>query len=130
MINIKPPQVARLTFSRCVPDLCNMLSKSVVLYIYINLLLTSIAKIRWVFCVLCTSALPMGFPPDSSAHTDTNIAFPAIIKLPRRVPIPDIPAKFGHNRSINTGGDVERTNWQTDKQTENPNYSMMHWLIA
>ena len=43
------------------------------------------------FSLYSTSALPMGFPPDSPAHSDTNIA-------------------FGHNRSINTEGDVERTN--------------------
>ncbi len=32
--------------------------------------------------------------------------------------VPDIPAKFGHNRSINTGGDVERTNGQTDGKSK------------
>ncbi len=33
---------------------------------------------------------------------------------------PDIPAKFGRDRSVNAGGDVEQTNGRT-----NPNYSMI-----
>ncbi len=46
----------------------------------------------------------MGFPPDSSAHTDTNMAFP----------VPDISAKYGRDRSVNAGGNVEQTNGRTN----------------
>ena len=60
----------------------------------------------------------MGFLPDSTGHTDTNIAFPAIIKLPTSLPIPDIPAKFGRDQSVNAGGNAERTNGQTDGKTQ------------
>ncbi len=38
--------------------------------------------------------------------------------------IPDVPAKFGCDPSINRGVDAERTNRQTNGRT-NPNYSMI-----
>ncbi len=56
----------------------------------------------------------MGFPPDSPAHTDTNSIFSHHLSLP----VPNIPAWFDRDRSVNAGGDAERI--------ENPNYSMMH----
>ena len=60
-----------------------------------------------------TSALPMGFLPDSHLHKlmiNYRMIYDEIVSIS--------PAKFGRDRSTNGRGDVEQTDGRTDGRTD------------